>query len=84
MKWVSVKDRLPKEDEWILIASSILKYFEMGVFLDSGNGTQTFKDPDRGYFIYPSVSHWMPLPEIPSNDDGEFDIFQKIKPSKSE
>lgn len=59
MKWISVKDKLPKEDEIVKIKMTILfttikeslylkKYFNV-----------------KGENVTKWVTHWMPLPEPP-------------------
>jgi len=64
-EWISVKDRLPEEDEFIFIASVPLDEVDFGVYVDRGDGTKAFKNPYIGYYIYPQITHWMPLPKPP-------------------
>lgn len=63
VKWISVKDRLPKNEERVLVA------------VDSDKST-TKIDTDR--MVYRqwvrwvmSVTHWMPLPEPPMKEGAE-------------
>lgn len=66
MEWISVKDRLPEEGDWILMYISNYR----GV--DNFRAGMYFKDKD-GYdwlsaanlFGQPTVTHWQPLPEPP-------------------
>lgn len=57
--WISVKDGLPKEDNWILFCHAGNELPEMGVFMDG-----KFVLPDLGY-LQREVTHWMPLPQPP-------------------
>ena len=61
MKWISVRDRVPKDGEEVLVCTR------------SQNGVRNI---DKGYwridrFIHRGkreVTHWMPLPEFPTED----------------
>lgn len=59
MEWISVNDKLPEEDQLVLVANG--KYFNLRHFCDdtwfnclSGEG-----------FELNEYTHWMPLPEPP-------------------
>lgn len=60
--WISVKDRLPDTNEYVLVATR------------SKNGAQNI---DKGYVIdgrwahrgTAEVTHWMPLPELPEEEE---------------
>jgi hypothetical protein len=66
MKWISVKDRLPEEDQDLLLFDS---YIEIGYF-DGKNFM--YSEVDRyGYIKASGVTHWMPLPEEPKGVVGE-------------
>lgn len=60
MEWISVKDKMPDENEWIYLGNSNYQLVTWGVFL---NGK--FVNPDLNYFEILDVTHWMPLPEPP-------------------
>lgn len=62
MEWISVKDNLPKENEWIYLGSNKYQTTSWGVFM---NGK--FVNPDLNYFEIPFVTHWMPLPDAPES-----------------
>lgn len=64
MKWISVKDKLPEENEWIIVGSSVWEYTDMGIYLVNGNEDR-FVNPDLDYFIFKEVTHWMPMPLPP-------------------
>ena len=61
-KWISVKDRLPEEHQWVLCQCraairDVLRWH---------NG-QWYHDPQHRYF-QSFVTHWMPLPEAPKEE----------------
>ena len=75
MKWINIKDELPKNDEPVLTYQiNPYKEFEINVlwydkydknfkdFNADGDNEENIRDID-GY--YPNVTHWMPLPEKP-------------------
>lgn len=71
MKWISVKDRLPKIKDRFLIASYSFdkdKYhielvlFECGFFYSIEDGEEITNDSHW------EITHWMPLPEPPDKD----------------
>ena len=75
MKWISVKDRLPDEDEQVLIFG--LEGYDVGTYSPEGAETIQFLvsiDSSSGFnymnYHY-CVSHWMPLPEPPKGDNDE-------------
>ena len=59
MKWISIEDRLPPEDEFVLICDSSTKLVEMGICMD-----EKFFIPHLAYKLI-NATHWMPLPKIP-------------------
>ena len=59
MKWISVKDRLPKEGEWVIGAN--LYRVEFGIYLGKKKG---FVIPYCNYLCL-EMTHWMPLPNPP-------------------
>lgn len=59
MEWISVKDRLPYNDGTFLVYSEYHYYCQMSV----GSFDSYLK------VFYPDkVTHWMPLPNPPSNE----------------
>jgi len=63
MEWISVKDKAPPADIWILGAN---KYrVEFGIWLGEKKG---FTLPQCNYLCL-GITHWMPLPEPPKNND---------------
>lgn len=61
--WVSVKDRLPDEDENVLT-------YEARPFYDVVYVNRLI-DKKNGEWLYDGVTHWMPLPELPKEGDTE-------------
>ena len=66
-EWISVKDRLPEEGEYVLC---VLKGFNYGGKIQVCKFVLADKFKDKPYFEhfrngFPSVTHWMPLPEPP-------------------
>lgn len=69
-EWVSVKDRLPEEGEYVLC---VLKGFNYGGKIQVCKFVPADKFKDKPYFEhfrngFPSVTHWMPLPEPPKGE----------------
>ena len=56
--WISVKDRLPEELEWVIGYDSIGKQIRLTRKLEGDNW-------QMGAFSIKDVSHWMPLPDPP-------------------
>lgn len=61
MKWISVKDRLPKIEEIVLAYAPQWCSDESIVLTYDGEWY------DYNGVLVDSVTHWMPLPEPPSN-----------------
>lgn len=70
MKWISVKDRLPKEDEKVLILVSD------GDISIGGWRNKKHKVATNGVFLFHDINpydspklctHWMPLPQPPKD-----------------
>ena len=69
-EWVSVDDRLPEEGEYVLC---VLKGFNYGGKIQVCKFVPADKFKDKPYFEhfrngFPSVTHWMPLPEPPKGE----------------
>ena len=69
-EWVSVDDRLPEEGEYVLC---VLKGFNYGGKIQTCKFVPADKFKDKPYFEhfrngFPSVTHWMPLPEPPKGE----------------
>jgi len=70
MEWISVKDRLPEGDDTVIVycgrGYGLAKYTS----LTSMWHIQLFLD--EWYKARGCVTHWMPLPEPPQEDIGEW------------
>ncbi len=69
-EWISVKDRLPEEGEYVLCG---LKGFNYGGKIQVCKFVPADKFKDKPYFEhfrngFPSVTHWMPLPQPPKGE----------------
>ncbi len=74
MDWISVKDRLPENEEWVLALGRLEGLSRIAVV----NCHKSFFGDDRIWSIISSecgwcnqclddVTHWMPLPNPPEN-----------------
>jgi len=64
-EWISVSNRVPENDNWIQIGSSITKRVDIGIYM---NGK--FVQPDLNYFELKDTTHWMAMTEPPKENDG--------------
>ena len=69
-EWVSVKDRLPEEGEYVLC---VLKGFNYGGKIQVCKFVPADKFKEKPYFEhfrngFPTVTHWMPLPPTPKGE----------------
>ena len=69
-KWISVKDRLPEEGEYVLC---VLKGFNYGGKIQVCKFVPADKFKDKPYFEhfrngFPSVTHWLPIPVPPKGE----------------
>lgn len=69
-EWISVEDRLPEEGEYVLC---VLKGFNYGGKIQVCKFVPADKFKDKPYFEhfrngFPSVTHWMPLPQPPKGE----------------
>ena len=69
-RWISVDDRLPEEGEYVLC---VLKSFNYGGKIQVCKFVPADKFKDKPYFEhfrngFPSVTHWMPLPQPPKGE----------------
>lgn len=72
-EWISVKDRLPDDDELVLVYTkdnvmSVCPLVIANAFANLKN-LKVWED-NNGYYVS-DVTHWMPLPEPPKEDDAE-------------
>lgn len=67
MEWISVKDELPKEHKWVILASVQYQVTTFRIFMDG-----IFVNPDLDYFEIKFITHWMPLPKPPVEQEEEW------------
>lgn len=63
-KWISVKERLPEDDEHYLVWCSDNNSCELALYF--GDGEWLTEDLEN---ITRVVTHWMPLPEPPKMEE---------------
>ena len=63
-KWISVKERLPENDDDVLIITEF--GISMGCYVIHRDFWVYYTNPDSNI-----VTHWMPLPEPPKEDAHE-------------
>ena len=62
-EWISVKDRLPKHEENVLLCFG--KFMGVGYYDEVD---QSFYDAEDDYRFVDDVTHWMPLPSPPKGE----------------
>jgi len=68
MKWISVKERLPETQMNVLVVKENGKVFEMSYHAPFDSDKRIFQWWAFGKYIdqHNQVTHWMPLPEPPT------------------
>lgn len=68
MEWISVKERLPEENQRVIL--------HIPMVAEGGNVRTGWLEPIKMWFtdsrdrlFYKQVTHWMPLPEPPKEDE---------------
>jgi hypothetical protein len=72
-KWISVKEKLPKDDEWVLCQLDDEWYEEnsmMVLYLTEGWNSKIWVDGQMGTEKYDVVA-WMPLPKPYEKEEEE-------------
>lgn len=73
-EWISVEDKLPKYKSLYIICANMgfidtsIMLHEM-VFVALWDGTNWIGVDDRSPLKYSTVTHWMPLPEPPKEEE---------------
>ena len=65
-KWISVKDRLPENDQWTLCCMKDKSFGTFRVF--QWNYIDWQWNDGNEWFDEKDVTHWMPLPEPPKEE----------------
>jgi hypothetical protein len=67
-EWISVKEKLPSDDQYVLVAMTT-GYVTQACIYHSATQGDVFCDTDGETWIpLQDVSHWMPLPEPPKGE----------------
>ena len=70
-EWISVKDRLPEENELVIVMSVVTGEYGIGRIEPIGSGYYQWAVGEKDGVIYlhghsfNRITHWMPLPEPP-------------------
>lgn len=73
-EWISVKERLPALDQFVLVALNdweepIIAYLEENKLKHANvESFFTWQSPMLFGIDWNTVTHWMPLPELPKED----------------
>ena len=64
MKWISVKDEMPKYDDIVLFActGATSQYIKMGKHISTDSSGENFRCINNSII---KVTHWMLLPKLP-------------------
>lgn len=83
MEWISVKDRLPKIGDRVLVICEDGSYFAATLSVDPFVEGPFF---EASYFPYLDVTHWMQLPEPPKQQqpkeiytDGKYSMIAIVE-----
>ena len=71
MKWISVKDELPKEDTNVILFDGSIVFcgnFSYNIDKSVCWGNQVCDGLCYGWYKKDEVTHWMPLPEGPKEN----------------
>jgi hypothetical protein len=63
--WISVKDRLPEEDEDVIVFTD--EQGERGIHVASVDEDGVWCPSHGDGWMFPTVTHWMPLPAPPTD-----------------
>ena len=75
MKWISVKERLPEKNSLVVILHEDemnLNYRKPPVYFGKHNGQywlETLDHSDVAWNGMCNITHWMPLPEAPKENE---------------
>ena len=66
MEWISVKDRMPKIGERVLVYDTFWRdVYILCLMQNVNDGNIRWYNRDTGWYVGDDVTHWMPLPEPP-------------------
>lgn len=67
-EWISVKDRLPEECQTVLAFDQNEGFSVLAFYIDTMYG-KSWLDEVGNTINFGWVTHWMPLPEAPKEDE---------------
>ncbi|MBS1903483.1 MAG: DUF551 domain-containing protein [Bacteroidetes bacterium] len=67
-KWISVEERLPKEERWCIVLRG-KNGVSSAVYIDDSIRNCVFYSGRTKLLGYLDVTHWMPLPPAPKGDN---------------
>lgn len=65
-QWISVDDKLPEFFQYVLIYHPAMRCTLLGSFI---KGSHKFRDVAGNSFYKDDITHWMPLPEPPKEQE---------------
>lgn len=69
MEWISVKDRMPKIGERVLVYDTFWRdVYILCLMQNVNDGNIRWYNRDTGWYVGDDVTHWMPLPEPPKEE----------------
>ena len=79
-KWISVEEKMPPEDTEVLVyatekikgfgsVTAICEYSETTSMFGNKTGRYDWSSPWEYFHVDYKITHWMPLPEPPEEDD---------------
>ena len=64
-RWMSISDNLPEIDSIVLICHN--DYITISKFGPKKGCVESYFWDEEGRYVFDGVTHWMPLPRLPSN-----------------
>lgn len=65
MKWISVNDRLPEPEQWIIYHAPDIFSPDVSPQMWIGKYNDGVFYSSKGFFGGGEVTHWMPAPQLP-------------------
>lgn len=68
-EWISVKDRLPERDTYVLVYSETYLKTKIAIFYYKKEDVWHYDSNSYAYTEYYGITHWMPLPLPPTEKE---------------
>jgi hypothetical protein len=62
-EWISVSERLPEKDKYVIVFTE--EHGESGIHCAAADEDGVWYPAHGDGWMFPTVTHWMPLPEPP-------------------